>query len=272
MRRRFVSIVCALGLTASKALAVSPDGTSGRGNGGFAGYKEQGSTYTESEASWRVPAMQYDSTTAPIFQGAYQWVGITDRAAAHSLIQAGVIERYDDAAGTFTLFPFYECHPQENIVPIAQTVSVFDVVFAKVECSQNCTANHASQTWNITVQNITKGWTFTLKNHGCVTSLNRAFQVIEVGNTAIPNFGDMLWTGVKLNNAAPSLTSGQALFTYGFGGTGITLANVNPSLPNATSDGFRLCWGIGTGVLSSGFTDCSNDPAFPLAGGKARRR
>jgi hypothetical protein len=251
--------VLGLLLSVGPASAEYPDGRTGKASPGFPAYVHNGGTNTEVDASWTVPSLSYDPAFAPSGgnNGPYQWVGIGDTSGGGTLIQAGVIEHHNNTSGGITLTPFYECFGVENIINIAQTVAIGDSMYAKVECSANCTSNAAGQTWNITVQDVTRGWTSTISNHACVTLMSRAYYgVLEVGGTNIPNFGTVTYHDIHRNNAAPAMDVSDSYYFYANGAG--AKSTINPSLPSGTADGFELCWGgNGGGTVTGPYASCS---------------
>jgi hypothetical protein len=262
--RKLIAFLLTL-LVAQPAWAGFPNGNSGNALGGWSGYIQNShGPYSQVQASWRIPAITLDPNVTGTLDLMYQWVGVD----AAKLIQTGIRE-IANTDGSIGLEAWYECFPDFNIVPFGGTPKIGDIITSSITCTANCTAGNAGQTWTAVVNDITQNWTGTQTGIACATGgMSDAVVVIETNasagtNGSIVRFGDIPFTGITFNNVNPSLVTGNELYGFAHGG-GASTATTNPSDPNATTDGFKLCWGQGDSgqAGTSGYTTCPATPSL----------
>lgn len=265
----------------------APTGQSGNGFGGYAGYNWLcGLDGCFSAAmNFVVPTtVQYDSGGASGNCGgasvcAYIWPGVGDNT---NLAQDGVAI-WSDGAGGFSYRAWWECFPVNNVqytfdAGATLNPSAGDTVTASVSCT-NCTPGMAppgTTSWTFTVNDVTKGQSVSETGYNCPmlnNSLYQAFWTTETGGTSNVNFGNLTISSATVNGGNPSFVqtvhtrctapANQPCARYEFAtGTGNTGSTINVSVPNATTNGFKLC-PTSNGVNSGGTTNyavCSAPP------------
>lgn len=275
--RFLLAIFLALLLT-QPALAESPTGNSGRALAAYSGYHSHNAgPFTSVHATFRVPSFTYDTDGPVSGEGGFIWDGITDQVTL-ALIQTGIRFRFTDTSGTPELIAWYECLPA-NLVQFGNTVQIGDVINVNIDCT-DCT--QSAQVWTAVLQDVTQGWTATQTNISCGLGSNQ--KAYFVAETQLPNqknivhFGDINWTSITINGANPGFA--QALQTGGVGNDGIytyangggtSTATANVSVPNATTDGFKDCWGTGdtSQTGNTGYTACPATPSSLNTPGRA---
>ncbi len=221
-------------------------------NAEFAGYQASGSTYTSIAATIRVPWLA--NSTGSADNNLVVWVGIED--GAH-LAQVGLALTIT-AQGAPSYGAFYEMYPAgavDDTTP-GHTIVGGDIVQITITCTANCSPG-ITQTWGMTVKNITEGWTWS-PSDTLQTSLSKFDVMMEDLNTSnpIPNFGTLTFTNISVNGAAPSWgspTSFQVTDSFG--------ATANPSSVSGTA--FSECAGSG-----GAYTSCPRHTNTGLANGR----
>ncbi len=190
-------------------LRIQPDGRVLRGprntsaSFNWAGYALSLETYTSASFSWTVPTAAYvNYPGAPSFEDSTIWVGIGG-FGSNDLIQLGTEQRVD-SMGNATYQAWYELLPAtEQVLPPGQyPVSPGDVMSASLTCP-TCTVNVAG-TWTLTMTNSTKNWTWT-QDFTYKSAIGSAEWVVEAptfnpgGIAALPNFGTLNFTNIKVN-------------------------------------------------------------------------
>ena len=218
--------------------------------------------------TFRVPHISYDVDGPIANEGGFVWGGVLDGSNL-ALIQTGIRMLFPGADGAPQYIAWYECLPA-GLIQFGNTISEGDAVNVSVTCTV-CTG--ASTTWTAVLHDITQNWTATQSAISCGLNSADNWSANWIAETELPNqlhivnFGVIPWKDALLNNANPNFLQvlqaggGDANFTYA-NGTGQSGATSNPSIPNATKDGFKLCWGSGNNgfVNGTGFTNCKNDP------------
>jgi hypothetical protein len=103
--------------------------------------------------SWTVQTVV--PSTAP--RSSSQWIGIGGFFTGDtSLIQVG--SESDSSGGSSTYGVWWETLPAAE-TPISQPVNPGDEIQASIVCSTACAG--AKQGWQITISDVTQGWTFT---------------------------------------------------------------------------------------------------------------
>ncbi|MGA8757393.1 MAG: G1 family glutamic endopeptidase [Stellaceae bacterium] len=223
-----------------------------RAAAGFAGWQTTGSTYTSVAATIRVPWVTNQTISAD--NNVIAWVGIEDGTR---LAQVGITLTIN-AQGTPSFGEFYEMFPA-GAVPdpnMGHTTTGGDIVQLSITCTANCSPG-STQTWGMTVKNVTKGWTWA-PSDTLLTNLSKFDVMMEDLNTSnpMPNFGTLTFTNISVNGAAPNWASTSAFqVTDGYGGT------ANPSSVSGTA--FSVCAG-----RSSTYTTCPQHLSTSLANGR----
>lgn len=98
--------------------------------------------------------------------------------------------------------------------------------------------------WKITLQNVTRGQTFTTtvpyaSTHATAEWIGETPLLIgtNAGLAALPNLTTVPFTGAKVNGAAPNLQATEKILLTDSAGSVIG----TPSDPNDTRDGFSAC-------------------------------
>jgi hypothetical protein len=109
------------------ATVVRPDGeTSTASSTNWAGYVAHGTTFTEAEAQWVVPAV---SGVANTNDYSSSWVGVgLGQSSFNELMQAGTEGDYYGAYGTTNYYLWYELYPYEDQVVFNTTIHPLDIV------------------------------------------------------------------------------------------------------------------------------------------------
>ena len=241
------------------------DGSIERGRNGqiatenWSGYAvaqfETHQTYTAAQATWTVPAVQFDpnDTSGLSTQYSATWVGIggfcenaTCNKGDHTLIQLGT-EQDVSSDGTTSYSSWYELLPAFPVTkdPKTYPVAPGDVITASLQCT-SCSSK--KQFWTLTMSNLGK-WRWMAQVTYASSKLSAEW-IAEApsagGILPLANFGTAHFTDLDVgsNESPPSLT----LET-----NGILLEDPNGqtadvSDPNA--DAFNACWGFMT------FTAC----------------
>lgn len=243
-----------------------PTGQNGNSSPNFTGYKWGFCTGTvgciSASQTNVVPVSQLDTggTGCPGNLCAYVWSGITTGLGFNLAQQGFTIEVSGGVANVHRAW--WECLGVNNVqftFDAGATLSINDgdTVTSTTTCT-NCTvgsAPPATPAWNFTVNDVTKGQSVTKTGFNCPMTNDafyQAYWVAETNNTSFVNFGTLNFSSVTVNGGNPNLVQGLHVrctapttlpcalyeFTTGTGATGTT---INPSIPNATKDGFNLC-------------------------------
>jgi hypothetical protein len=155
----------------------------------WGGYAATGSGFTSVSATWTEPNATCNSRNdlyAP-------WVGL-DGYGSSTVEQTGV--QTDCSSGSPVDSMWYEMYPANPVYPNANTypVSAGNQIHASV--------TYNGSTFTLTLQNVTRGWTFTInKSLGKAKRLS-AEVIIESPPAAYPNFGTVSFTNCQVNGAS----------------------------------------------------------------------
>ncbi len=207
------------------------------------GTLEQGSKLFNSiTGDWTVPtATQH---TAGQAESSSDWIGIgggcVDSGCTttdSTLIQTGT-EQDVSSSGTASYSAWYELVPAPSLT-ISMTVAPGDHMHASlVESVPN------SNVWTITLQDVTRGETFTTtvpysSTHATAEWIEET--PLEIGTNAgfasLPNLSNPAWTSATVNGVSPGLKASEAMDLVDSNGNVIGA----PSAPNSGANGFDEC-------------------------------
>ena len=164
--------------------------THGRGyniNGyNWGGYAATGSGFTSVSATWVEPAATCHSTNdlyAP-------WVGL-DGYGSSTVEQTGVAT--DCSSGSPVDEMWYEMYPANPVYPSTSTypVSAGNTIHASV--------TYSGSTFTLKLQNVTRGWTYTVSKSLRSARRLSAEVIIESPTASYPNFGTLKFTAATVN-------------------------------------------------------------------------
>jgi Peptidase A4 family len=207
------------------------------------GTLEQGSKLFNSiTGDWTVPtATQH---TAGQSESSSDWIGIGGgcidsgcTATDSTLIQTGT-EQDVSSSGAASYSAWYELVPAPSLT-ISMTVAPGDHMHASLaEVVPN------SNTWTITLQDVTRGETFATtvpysSTHATAEWIEETPLVIgtNAGFASLPNLTNPAWTSATVNGASPGLKPSEAMDLIDSNGNVIGA----PSAPNSTGTGFDEC-------------------------------
>ncbi|MFB5189535.1 G1 family glutamic endopeptidase [Alicyclobacillus fastidiosus] len=220
---------------------------------GYAISSDVNGTYKSVTASWKVPTVKPPSGTqssslwgwlgrwlaslfgvGPSSSDAYSatWIGI-DGFTNSNLIQAGTAQNIVNGSPQY--YAWWEILPaaETEISPVEYPVSGGDVMAVSI-------AQQGDGTWQIQLQNQTRGWTFTksgIQYTGPQTSVEWIEEAPEVNGsvTALANYGEVYFTNLTVNGANPHLQLSEA---------GIMVQNSQqvstPSAPGPSLNDFNI--------------------------------
>jgi hypothetical protein len=193
---------------------------------------------------WTVPsATQHNSGQA---ESSSDWIGIgggcIDAGCTlgdPSLIQTGT-EQDVDASGKASYSTWWEIIPGPSIAISGVSASPGDHMHADIhELVPN------SNVWSITLQNVTKGQSFTqtvpyASTHATAEWIEETPTLIGtdgVGLAALPNLSNPAFANATVNGANAGLKSSEAIDLIDSNGNVIGA----PSAPNGSANGFSVC-------------------------------
>jgi hypothetical protein len=161
----------------------------------WGGFAATGSGFTSISATWTEPTATCNSTNdlyAP-------WVGI-DGYGSSTVEQTGVAT--DCSSGRAVYQAWYEMYPRSPVYISTSTypVSPGNVIHASVSYV-------SGSSYKLTLQNTSRGWTYTTTKSLSGTSRVSAEVIIESPTGAYPNFGTISFSSATVN--------GNSLGTYG---------------------------------------------------------
>jgi hypothetical protein len=250
-----IACVCVLGLVAGSASAASPvrghfvhpfnTNQSNNWYGYNQGTLEKGNKLFNSvSGDWTVPtATQHTKGQA---EYSSTWIGIGGgcidsgcTATDSTLIQDGT-EQDVDSNGNPSYSAWWEVIPGPGL-----TISNFNVSPGDHMHSDISEVVPNSDVWKITLQDVTKGETFTqtvpyTSTHATAEWIQETPVVLDPSNpglAALPNLSTNSFTAAKTNGANADLTPAEKMQLVDSNGTAIG----TPSDPFSTLDGFNLC-------------------------------
>jgi hypothetical protein len=209
------------------------------------GTLEQGGKQFNSVAGdWTVPtATQH---TAGRAENSSTWIGIGGgcidagcSAGDPTLIQAGT-EQDVDKSGKASYSAWYELIPAPGLTISNLSVSPGDHMHSDIS-----EVVPGSNLWKITLQNVTKGQTFTTtvpytSTHATAEWIQETPVVIGTDGTgfaALPNLSTNAFSAARTNGAAAGLKASEEMQLTDSAGNVIGA----PSAPTSSADGFSLC-------------------------------
>jgi hypothetical protein len=206
------------------------------------GTLEQGSKLFNSiSGDWTVPtATQHASGD----EASSDWIGIGGgcidagcTVGDNTLIQTGTEQ--DVSGGTASYGAWWELVPAPSISIDSMTVQPGDHMHADIT-----EVAAGSDLWTITLQNVTRGQTFTQtvpypSTHATAEWIEET--PLEIGTSpglaALPNLTKVPFTNAKTNGAAANLKASEEIQLIDSAGSVIG----SPSAPTASGDGFSAC-------------------------------
>ncbi len=192
---------------------------------------------------WTVPTA---TNFAPGQEGfSSDWIGIGGgcidancTVGDNTLIQTGT-EQDVDASGNQTYDAWYELIPAPSLTITNMTVAPGDHMHAEI-----AEVVSGSNLWKITLQDVTRGETFTTtvpytSTHATAEWIEETPLLIgtNAGLAPLPNLTETSFTGATTNGQNAGLRASEAINLIDSNGNVIGA----PSTPNATADGFSLC-------------------------------
>ncbi len=155
----------------------------------WGGYAATGSGFTSVSATWTEPTATCSSTNdlyAP-------WVGL-DGYGSSTVEQTGV--QTDCSSGKPVDSMWYEMYPANPVYPSASTypVSAGNQIHASVV--------YSSSKFTLTLQNVSRGWTYTISKTLRTAKRLSAEVIIESPTAAYPNFGTVSFTNCQVNGTS----------------------------------------------------------------------
>lgn len=239
MIRAFIAL--AFLLTSAPAWAVV--------NGQWSGYVISGSGFSQGSATWKIPTVTYDGLPTPNgFEAVGIWVGIGG-VGVSDLIQVGTSSRVT-TAGVPSYFGWYATCPDCTQLNIPQSFSPGDVITASLQCIAACSPS-TTQTWRLTMTNVTEVWTWTLdlSYQSSLSSVEWIAESPSVGaqNNPLAKYDAINFSGLVANGLNPLLSDTKGTpyqMNNPWGQTSMFSAPVH-------GDNFSLCWG-----LAPNYTSC----------------
>jgi hypothetical protein len=155
----------------------------------WGGYAASGSGFTSVAATWTEPAATCNSSNdlyAP-------WVGI-DGYGTSTVEQTGVAT--DCSSGHAVYQAWYEMYPA---APVYLSTGSYPVAPGN---SIHASVTYAgSSRYTLTLQNASRGWTYTTTKRLSSARRGSAEVIIESPTGAYPNFGTVKFTGATVNGA-----------------------------------------------------------------------
>src|SRR4051794_32137531 len=204
--------------------------------------EQNGKLFNSISGDWTVPtATQHRAGQA---ESSSDWIGIgggcVDAGCAvtdATLIQTGT-EQDVSTAGAASYGAWWEIIPGPSL-NISKPVSAGDHMHADLsELAPD------SDVWKITLQDVTKNWTFTQtvpypSTHGSAEWIEETPLLLgtDAGFAALPNLSNPAFSNAKVNGANANLQTSEQMQLIDSSGKVIGA----PSAPNATHDGFSAC-------------------------------
>jgi hypothetical protein len=209
------------------------------------GTLEQGTKlFNQISGTWTVPtATQHKAGEA---ENSSSWIGIGGgcidancTATDATLIQTGT-EQDVATNGTASYSAWWEIIPAPSLTISTMTVSPGDTMHAKIAEIVPLT-----DVWTITLQDLTKGETFTQtvpypSSHLTAEWITETPTLISTSGTslaAMPNLTGASFSAAKTNSASAGLKASEEIQLVNTSGQVLA----TPSAPNATADGFTVC-------------------------------
>jgi Peptidase A4 family len=204
--------------------------------------EQNGKMFNSITGDWTVPtATQH---TAGQDESSSDWIGIGGgcidagcTATDSTLIQTGTEQ--DVSSGTASYSAWWELVPAPSVTISGMTIAPGDHMHASV-----AEAVAGSNVWTITLQDVTRGESFTQtvpysSTHATAEWIEET--PLEIGTNAgfaaLPNLTNPAWTSATTNGASAGLKASEEMDLIDSNGKVIGA----PSAPNATANGFDEC-------------------------------
>ncbi|HEX4718430.1 MAG TPA: G1 family glutamic endopeptidase [Thermoleophilaceae bacterium] len=250
-----IACMCAFGVAATSASAASParghfvhafnTNQSNNWYGYNQGTLEKGNKLFNSvSGDWIVPTATRHTSGQDEYSST--WIGIGGgcvdancSVGDNTLIQTGT-EQDVSAAGSPSYSAWWEVIPGPGL-----TISNFNVSPGDHMHSDISEAVANSNVWKITLQDVTKGETYTTtvpysSTHATAEWIQETPLILDPSNpglAALPNLTTNSFSAAKTNGQNAGLTAGEKMNLVDGNGNVIGA----PSNPNSTLDGFNLC-------------------------------
>src|SRR3954470_5735400 len=217
-------------------------------SGNWFGYNqgtlEKGGTlFSSVTGDWTVPTASQH--TAGQDEYSSDWIGIgggcVDAGCTvgdNTLIQTGT-EQDVSAGGAASYSAWWELIPGPSLEITNMTVTAGDHMHASI-----AELVAGSNVWTITLQNVTRGQTFTTtvpysSTHGSAEWIEETPLLLgtNAGFAALPNLSNPAFTNGTVNGANAGLTAAEQIYLTDSNGKVIG----SPSAPNAARNGFSAC-------------------------------
>lgn len=215
-------------------------------------------------AEWIVPTST-DSGTGGT-QITVHWIGVTSRTNTNGganfhcpgntcLGQFGTQSAWSGGVASYRAWYELACNfsPCFSITYIDDTTyptHAADHIIATMQCTSNCVDNGTGQTWRLTLQNVTAGWTWNNNNTDfnwqLAVDVASAYFMVEAPSSGVKpdNFGTIHFANVKGNDALLNLNLGAPEKMDTTNGGNRTMY---PSFPMGPAGGsFNVCYAVGT--------------------------
>ncbi len=209
----------------------------------WSGYVRQGTAINRVRGSWIVPHVSCsgaDNTSSS------SWAGIGGFATGDpTLIQAGTGQ---DCSGGPSYYAWWEIIP---LPAVNAGGGLLDSQDYAVKAGDHITVSidGTAVIWNITIENSTEGWTFNQTVPYVTPGLSAewieeaplTFGTGGAGQAALANYGQVSFSGLSVNGAAPALTVDERVAMVNSSGQVVS----NPSAPKSGGNAFDVCFGPG---------------------------
>jgi hypothetical protein len=178
-------------ISAPAAASVRASVAPGRGfniNGyNWGGYAATGSGFTSVSGTWTQPS----ATCTHTYDLYAPWVGL-DGYGSSTVEQTGVAT--DCSSGAAVNKPWYEMYPKSPVYLSTSSypVSAGNTIHASV-------VYQGSGSFKLTLQNVTRGWTYTITKTMSNARRSSAEVIIESPPGAYPNFGSIGFSAATVN-------------------------------------------------------------------------
>jgi hypothetical protein len=202
-----------------------------------------GKLFNSIAGDWTVPTPSQHSAGQEEFSS--DWIGIGGgcvdagcNVGDNTLIQTGT-EQDVDAAGHPSYSAWWEIIPGPSLTITSMTVGAGDHMHASI-----AETVAGSNVWNITLQNVTRGQTFTTtvpysSSHLTAEWIEETPLLLgtNAGFAALPNLTNPAFDLAKVNGANANLNASEEIQLIDSNGNVIGA----PSAPDAQRDGFAVC-------------------------------
>lgn len=233
------------------------------GDGGGYAYPKYSGTCSPAcqgvSASWIVNDISYTGSGSN--EQIFQWIGVTATASqagcnGHGCLgQFGTLSKITPA-GVKTFQAWWElfCSPVASPCNNVQTLSTTtfhiaagDKMIATMECVANCTRDNAGEEWALSLQNVTRGWTWNNSgtNFNWQLAMDMTEAVIETTSTGSPDWGSSRFSDFLVDQGSglvpPALTPASGTFSHNGSGASEKYSTASPLFGKSGAD-FNVCF------------------------------